>query len=91
MPTITLEVSEQNEGTDAPFWLILDPIQMMRPEHHWLAHMIDGPYFSRESAEEYLAAHRYNFGKHAAVYCMSGHCSPEYKQAIRKARREQQP
>lgn len=82
---IELEVSEENESTAEPWWVILDPRQMFRLNVHELASMITGPFFSRESAESFLKRTRYNFGKHAKVYCHSGYCSDEYKTACRKA------
>jgi len=83
---IELQISDDNESTDSPYWLILDPRQMMSPHHHKLASMITGPFFSRASAERELKNKRYAYGKDAIVYCHSGHWSPEYKDAIRGAK-----
>lgn len=74
----TLE-SADNEHTRAPYWLILDPHQMMRLNVHDLASMIYGPFFCREDATEYLERRRYHFSKHARVYCHSGHHSDKYE------------
>lgn len=82
---IELEVSTDNEGTDSPWWLILDPRQNMRADPHQLAGMITGPFFSRSDAEGFLKATRYNFSKNAIVYCHSGFYSRKYKEAIRAA------
>jgi hypothetical protein len=66
------------ESTSAPYWLILDPKQNMSADIHLLASQITGPFFSRESAESFLKNTRYNFGKRAKVYCMSGCYSHQY-------------
>ena len=80
---IKIDLSEKNEGTDCPYWLILDPMQMTSPSFTLLSSMITGPFFSRESAEAHLDGRRYAFGKRAVVFCMSGYWSHEYKNAIR--------
>ena len=67
-----------NEGTAAPYWLILDPRQMLRLDVDVLAGMITGPFFSREDAQLYLKNKRYNFSKNAKVYCHAGHQSWKY-------------
>ena len=51
---ITIEVSEKNEGTSAPYWLILDPKQNMPCSVGVLGGQIVGPFFSREEAENEL-------------------------------------
>jgi len=76
---IEIEVSESNEGTSAPYWLILDPTQNMRLDINHLARMITGPFFSREEAEDQLSRRRYDYSKRASVYCMSGYYSGQYK------------
>jgi len=78
MKAITLLVSEQTECTESPWWVIVGPssLDLRRPADH-----ITGPFFSRESAEEYLAARRYDFGRKAYVYCKTGCWSEEYKAA----------
>lgn len=83
---IELELSERNEATEAPWWVILDPWQMMLPSAEQLADMVTGPFFSRESADRELLLNRHRYGNRAVVYCMTGRWSPEYKAAIRKAR-----
>lgn len=73
------------ESTASPYWMILDPRQNMDLNPHALANMITGPFFNRGSAEDYLKAHRYNFGKRAVVYCCSGVYSWQYDKFYRKA------
>lgn len=87
MPEITLHVSDANEGTDSPWWVIITPRQMMKPDIESVADMITGPFFSRENAENHLEARRYAYGPRSAVYCMTGYYSNEYKQAWREAER----
>ena len=82
---IELEISENNEGTDSPYWLILDPEQNMRATCDSLANQVTGPFFSREEAESHLKGRHYAFSKRAVVYCMSGYWSRQYKEAWRKA------
>jgi hypothetical protein len=80
---IELEISEKNEGTAAPYWLIIDPKQMMRPDACMVAMMmITGPFFSREAAVRQLKHRSYNYSKHAVVWCLSGYYSREYYDAI---------
>lgn len=78
--------NSDNESTESPYWLILDPRQMFRCNVHELASMITGPFFSREDAENHLEARRYAFSKHAKVYCHSGYWSQKYKNLCRKLR-----
>ena len=82
---IELDVSEENEGTESPYWLIIDPKQMMRPDVYAVSGMITGPFFSRESAERHLKIRSHAFSKRARVFCHSGYWSEEYKSACRKA------
>lgn len=84
---IEIEVSEKNEGTSSPWWAIIDPRQNFEIGErgvHNVAGMITGPFFSRESAENFLAATRYNFGRTAEVYCLSGCYSRQYDSALRE-------
>ena len=71
------------EGTESPYWLILDPQQMFRCDIHELASMITGPFFSREDAQNHLDNRRHAFSKHAKVYCHSGYWSAKYKKLCR--------
>jgi hypothetical protein len=88
---LTLDVSSANEGTDAPWWAILDPDQMMRADVHQLAGMITGPFFSRAEAEYELTCRHYSYGKHACVYCMSGYRTDVYRQAYHQAEKKKDP
>lgn len=83
--TIEIEVSEDQEHTSAPYWLIIDPVQMMEPNIHSVANMVTGPFFSRESAESHLENRRYAFGENAKVYCHSGWQSNQYSKALKEA------
>lgn len=73
----TLKNSD-NEGTRAPYWLILDPKQNMSCSVHNLASQISGIFFCREDAEIYLKAKRHNYSDRAVVYCCSGHYSQKF-------------
>lgn len=82
---ITLEVSEDCEATESPWWAIVDPSQNMRAGLACAAGQITGPFFSRAEAEAQLKLTRYNYGKHANVWCFSGYHSRQYKEALRNA------
>lgn len=75
---VEIEVSETNEGNNAPYWLILDPRRNNGYGISSLAAQITGPFFSREEAENHLKRFGYNYSKRAAVYCKSGCYSPQY-------------
>jgi len=60
-----------NDGTHAPWWVIVMPKQIMRPSINENARCIVGPFFSRESAENHLNSRRYEYGEQAGVYCPS--------------------
>lgn len=86
---IELEVSNDNEHTESPWWLIIDPRQNFKtgPDGAWnIINMITGPFFSREEAETHLKCRRHDFSKHACVFCHSGYYSHQYKTALRQAR-----
>ena len=84
--TVTLNISDKNEGTAAPWWVFVDPKQMMKPDPYAvMVGMITGPYFSREEATAYFNAHRHNFSERAVVYCASGCYSNQYYTACKKA------
>lgn len=86
---IEIEVSTDNEGTDAPWWAIVDPRQNFRIDDqsvYDVAGMITGPFFSRESAQAHLDAARHHFGKNPQVFCFSGHHSAEYRSAYKEAK-----
>lgn len=83
---ITIDLSDDDEGTDIPYWLIIDPKQNMRLSLHAAADQITGPFFSRHEADAHLEQRHYAFSKRARVYCHSGHWTTEYKKAIREKR-----
>jgi hypothetical protein len=88
---IEIELSEENEGTSAPWWVIIDPKQNLsksREATHNIASMITGPFFSRQEAEDHLTARSHAFGCNAVVFCMSGYWSREYGEAIKKAKEQ---
>jgi hypothetical protein len=70
---------ENGEGTAHPYWMIIDPQQMMRPDLYTVASMFTGPYFSREDAAAHLNGRRYAFGKNAKVFCCSGYWSKRWQ------------
>jgi hypothetical protein len=82
----TLKIAEC-EGTESPWWVIVDPSQNMRKDVHVSAGQITGPFFSREDAQEHFKARRYNFSDKACVYCMSGYWSKKYKNLCRELRK----
>lgn len=76
-----MKISEKNEGTAYPFWIIIDPAQNFKTDSdgiHRIAGMITGVWFSREAAQEFLDKTRYNFSKSARVYCHSGYYSQDW-------------
>lgn len=76
-----MKISEKNEGTTYPFWIIIDPAQNFKTNSdgiHKIAGMITGVWFSREAAQEFLDKTRYNFSKNARVYCHSGYYSQDW-------------
>ncbi len=86
--TIEITISEETEATHAPWWIIIDPAQMMSPSYHAVAGMITGPFFSREEAETHLRQRRYAFSNRAVVFCKSGHAAPQYNDKYSDARRK---
>ena len=68
-----------NEGTRAPYWMILDPSQNMSCDIHRLASQITGIFFCRKDAENYLAAKKHHYSDRARVFCHSGHHSRKYE------------
>lgn len=86
-----MKISENNEGTAFPFWIIIDPGQNLRKDNqglHNIAGMITGVWFSREAAEEYLKNHSYNFGHGARVYCHSGCYSKDWIELTNKLKEQ---
>ncbi len=85
--TVTVDL-ENNESTESPYWLIIDPRQNFKVDCrgiHNIASMVTGPFFSRADAETHLKARRYAFSKNAKVFCHSGYRSMKYKKACRDA------
>lgn len=86
---LTIELSEANEATAFPWWVIVDPpdpevLQARAEGDRGLgisetAGYITGPFFSRKGAQAHLDAKRHRFGPKAVVYCKSGHDSREYR------------
>ncbi len=87
---IEIEVSEENENTAYPWWLIIDPKQMLALDPAYVAMgMISGPFFSRKEAEEELQYNSHHYSKRAVVWCHSGHNAITYKNAIDEARKKE--
>ena len=80
---VEFEISEKNECTQSPYWLIIDPVQMMKPDIHYVASMITGPFFSREEAQDKLDRARYNYSDRARVYCASGYATGQYADKVK--------
>jgi len=85
--TSTLKESD-NESTESPYWLILDPKQNMSCDVFMLASQITGPFFSREDAQKHLSGRHYAFSERAKVFCMSGYWSFRYKEYYRNIEKE---
>ena len=83
---IEIDVSADNEGTDSPWWVIVDPKQMMSPDPFVvMMSMVTGPFFSRDEASAVLKARRHHYSSRAVVYCASGCDTVQYRNAYRKA------
>ena len=83
---IEIEVSEENESTSSPWWMIIDPSQNFGTDEnaiYLIASMVTGPFFSREAGEKELANRRYDYGKNAVVFCASGVHSSQYAEKVR--------
>ena len=72
------------ESTEYPWWAVIDPTQLMDIQLdrglYGAAGMFTGPFFSRERAQRFLDATRYNFSERARVFCMSGHKSRDWRE-----------
>lgn len=76
---ITLQVSEKNEGTSYPYWVLV-PDKNRISTHDMMMSMV-GPFFSREEAnEERSIKHRYP-GKWV-IWCLSGCFTRQYRRAL---------
>jgi len=83
---IEIEVSEENEGTSDPWWMIIDPAQNLSTQRdacHVISSMITGPFFSREEAERVLKGRRHHYGTNAVVFCASGCYTNQYSDKIK--------
>ena len=83
---IEIEVSDKNECTAAPWWVIIDPRQNFQTGEdglHNIASMITGPFFSREEGENWLRVKSYHFSKNARVYCHSGSNTFQYADKVK--------
>jgi len=89
---IELEVSDENEATAEPWWMIVDPQQNFGIGSEAVSRiaigMITGPFFSRAEAQAELTNRRYDYGKGAAVWCSSGCNTVAYRNACRAAERK---
>lgn len=77
---ILLSHSEENDATAYPWWAIVKKAGL--GQHA----ILNGPFFNRADAEEYLESHRYRYGKSALVWCFSGHHAPHLRQMYDNAR-----
>lgn len=78
---IELEISDNNEATSSPYWLIIDPRQNFKKDDDGIVNivsMITGPFFSREEAEHVLYVRNHHYSKNASVYCCSGYNTIQY-------------
>ena len=83
---VKLDISTENEGTDSPWWMIIDPQQMMEPSPAEVAMgMITGPFFSREEAEDVLRARSHHYSHRAVVWCASGCYTRQYRKQWKEA------
>lgn len=76
------------ENKVAPYWLIIDPRQMLKPSASVLGSFLSGIFFDRASAQDYLNAKKYNFSNRAKVCCLEGNMSSVYSSAFESARKE---
>lgn len=87
-----------NEGTDSPWWMVIDPGQIHGimegvAEHNEvpnrvmitnaIAFSVEGPFFCRQDAENYLKSRHYDYSMDAIVWCSSGYRSMKYKNLCR--------
>ena len=76
-------------GTEYPWWAILDPRHITGPLSRngaldQVAGMVTGPFLSREAAEAELTMCRHRYGPNAAVYCLSGYRSYDWRALCRE-------
>ena len=90
-----------NEGTESPWWMVIDPGQLHGilecvAEHQEvpdiervitaIAFSVEGPFFCRDDAEAYLKSRAYDYSKNTIVWCGSGYRSQKYKSLCRELR-----
>ncbi len=68
------------DGTDYPYWVIVDPTKNMSCDIDIAAGQCTGPFFSRKDAENTLKNNWRRFSDKARVYCQSGYLSPRYRE-----------
>lgn len=88
---IEIELSEENEGTSEPWWVIIDARQNISCDIHVAASQITGPFFSRDEAQDVLDFKRHRFSSRAHVYCLSGYMTRQFKDAIRPSPNSKTP
>ena len=66
----------ENEGTSYPWWAICKKGSFGR------ILVIEGPFFSRELAENHRKARIYDYKEKSFVYCFSGHQSAGYRTVV---------
>lgn len=71
--------AKNNEITGHPYWIVVDPIQMMSPTVSRAATMVKGLFFSRESADAHITSHRHRYSDRVGVFCCSGKDSSDYR------------
>ena len=80
-----IKIIGDNEGTSYPYWIIIDPKQNFKTNDqgvHNISGMIEGVWFSRKAAEDYLKARSYEYSKNARVFCKSGYWSTDWRKAV---------
>jgi hypothetical protein len=94
---IEIDVTGDNEATAYPWWVIVNPTHVVNdpPYDHdddvddstyvsdtTIAFSITGPFFSRDEAESALRRRHYDYHPDAAIWCLSGHETQVYRNAI---------
>ena len=73
------EAYEFDGMTAEPFYVIIDPGQIMKPDCYSTSGQVSGLFFSRKAAQDYLKARRHHFSDRAVTFAMSGHHSRAWK------------
>lgn len=66
MSEVILSHGEETDGTSYPYWCICQKAGL------GMIAMLDGIWFNRKDAEDYMKAKAHNYPKTAFVYCFSG-------------------